>query len=297
VLGLLFNINMRLFLPFLCLVIALNTFGQAEIIRLEEIGQRMLQDENPDIRHQSQLDFSKLIDSLLQNANFFDWDLGKVKSLSAIASPDREFKLYTWNEPLENGEFRFYGRIFFKPVKGEKLMTVKLEDKHKEISKPKNKKLQPSEWFGAVYYQIVKKSHKRTNYYVLLGWNGNSTLSTMKVIDVLVWNPKTESISLGAPIFTGNQTLHRVIFEYAKQSSMSLKYQDKADRIVFDHLSPMSLSMKDQFEFYSPDFTYDSYQWKKGKFHFEKNIDARNDGLNEGNQDKKPEKGLAPKKP
>lgn len=288
---------MRLFLALCCFGFALSSLGQPELIRLETIGQQMLQNENPEVRHESLVLFSSLLDSLMLDASWYDKDLHQVKSLSALTSPDREFRIFTWNEPLENGEFRFYGRILFKPVRGEKPKVVKLEDKHRELTKAKTRKLQVSEWYGAVYYQMIKKAHKRTNYYILLGWNGNSSLSTMKVVDVLVIDSKSEKISFGAPIFTGNQTLHRVMFEYAKQSSMSLKYQEKGDRLVFDHLSPLNASMKDQYEFYVPDFTYDAYVWKKGKWHFEKNIDARNDGLNEGNQDKKPEKGLAPKKP
>ena len=75
---------------------------------------------------------------------------------------------------------------------------------------------------------------------------------------------------------------------------MSLKFNEKEDKIIFDHLSPIQANQKGLFEFYAPDFTYDAFVWKKGKWRLETNIDARNKDLNEGNQRKKPEKGLKP---
>jgi hypothetical protein len=273
-----------------------STFNSsAQLQRLEELGQKMLQNTEAPERAEAQILFTILLDSLMLEPSFFEKDLQEVKSLSAITSPDRELRLYTWNEPQKDGTYNFYGRILFNPKKAKTNKVIKLKEKKQELARIKTKKLNDQEWFGAIYYQLIQKSHKRNTYYILLGWNGNTALSNIKLIDVLQVSKNGQQVSFGAPIFTGNQTLSRVIFEYSEKASMSLKFQDNGSRIVFDHLSPINTNMKDQFEFYSPDFTYDSYNWKKGKWIFNKNIDARNDGLNAGDQRKKPEKGLQPK--
>jgi hypothetical protein len=77
---------------------------------------------------------------------------------------------------------------------------------------------------------------------------------------------------------------------------MSLRYQENKDWIVFDHLAPSQTSLEGQYEFYGPDFTFDAFQWEKKRWVFKANVDVRNEGLNEGKQSKKPERGLpAPK--
>ena len=59
---------------------------------------------------------------------------------------------------------------------------------------------------------------------------------------------------------------------------MSLRYEKKKKMIVFDHLSPSSPSLKGKYEYYGPDFTYDGFSFKKGIWHYRKNLEMRNDG-------------------
>jgi len=277
------------------LLLTCNYSASAQVLRLEELGQKMLQSTEASERSFAQIEFASVLDSLMLEPSFFEVDLQDVKSLSALTSPDREIRLFTWNEPQQDGTYNFYGRVLFNPKKSKSIKIIKLNEKKQELARIKTKKLNENEWFGAIYYQIIQKTHKKNTYYILLGWNGNNALSTVKLIDVLQVSKNGIQVSFGAPIFTGDKTLSRIIFEYSEKASMSLKFHENGNRIVFDHLSPINPTLKDQFEFYSPDFTYDSYNWKKGRWIFDKNIDLRNEGLNSGDQRKKPERGLQPK--
>ena len=68
---------------------------------------------------------------------------------------------------------------------------------------------------------------------------------------------------------------------------MSLHYQEKVSVI-----SPTSPSMQGQYEFYSPDFTYDAFRFEKGKWQFVSDYEAKNEGEEKGNKGKKVERGL-----
>ena len=47
---------------------------------------------------------------------------------------------------------------------------------------------------------------------------------------------------------------------------MSLKYEEQRERIIFDHLSPESPSMKNFYSFYVPDMSYDAFVLEGSKW-------------------------------
>ncbi len=267
--------------------------GQGYFELLEKLGQEMLNSTDDYIRKEASEEFAKRIDSLLANdRDFFEAELKDIRSLSSLDAPDKRFRILTWSSPNKDLSYNYFGRILYKEGKLVKYFVLK--DNGWKNSKPESRKLDNENWLGAVYFDLIKKKHRKKVFYILLGWNGNNAFSNRKLIDVLVFDNGTGSINFGAPIFLDKKTTYRKIFEYGEKSSMSLKFSENENQIIFDHLSPIQAMQKGQFEFYAPDFTYDAFNWKKGKWKIENNIDARNKDLNEGNQRKKPEKGLKP---
>jgi hypothetical protein len=84
----------------------------------------------------------------------------------------------------------------------------------------------------------------------------------------------------GMPVFLDDKKRKktRVVFSFNAQAVMLLRFNKKKKMIVFDHLSPASPSQKGQFRYYGPDFTYDGFQFKKGKWNYRSNLDLRNPG-------------------
>lgn len=277
---------------FFLIIIALFEKGISQDYKaiLEETGQSMLTAKSEAERKKSLTEFTSRIDSLLSaDEGFFQADLLQVKSLSSLKSSDNRIRIFTWNMPLDDGTYNYFGRIMLHWGKLTKVISLKAIDN--SSADLERKKLSPEMWKGAIYYDIIKKKHRKNTYFTLLGWDGNNSLSTKKIIEIIKVSRKGQ-LSFGAPILVEKKVLNRKIFEYSKKASMSLKYDSKKDRIVFDHLAPINSTMLGMFEFYSPDFTYDAYVWKNGKWLFEKNIDARNENLNDGNKTKPIEKGL-----
>jgi hypothetical protein len=65
------------------------------------------------------------------------------------------------------------------------------------------------------------------------------------------------------------------VFEFASTAVMSLRFKTDSS-IVFDHLAPFSPEYKDNFQFYGPDFSFDSYDLESGVWRFKTNVDIRN---------------------
>lgn len=270
---------MRYLLAFLLIQSA--GWAQVQPDSLEFWGNRMLNDSDPEKRIQAFAKLDSLMDIFLANPESFDTKLESVRSISALYAPDRKFRIITWNVPLHDGTYIFGGRVQLPAKKKKPYSVVKLKDKSAEINKPLSKTLSEENWYGALYYQITRQSYKKSEYYTLLGWDGNTIMSNKKLIDVLVLD--NNGIKFGAPLFDdGKRVTNRVFFEHSEKVTMSLKYQPKTSLIVFDHLSPSQPSLEGMYEFYGPDFTYDAYKFTGGKWRLIRNYEARNDDRNEG---------------
>ena len=110
----------------------------------------------------------------------------------------------------------------------------------------------------------------------MFGWDGATTSSNFKLIDVLVF--KGNTAKFGSPLFVNkNKVLKRVVFEFADKSTMSLKMDQKRNRIVFDHLSPETPALTGLYSYYVPDFSYDAYVWEEDRFILNEDVIAIND--------------------
>jgi hypothetical protein len=108
-----------------------------------------------------------------------------------------------------------------------------------------------------------------------LGYKANNLYSTKKVIEILTVSGG--KLNFNSPLFKAdNKTRNRIIFEFNAQILMTLKYEEKMNMIVFDHLSFEEPSQMGQYEHYVNDFSYDGFRFKRGKWIWVKDIDPRN---------------------
>jgi hypothetical protein len=280
-------------LYFFILSISTNSFAQSELWKESKV---MLYDTSESTRNSAQVRVAKIVDSLLQVPSGWDYPLDTIRFISALRASDDAFRIITWNVPQEDGTYRFFGRVRLKNNGKTAGKTVVLTDASASITKAGSKQIGSEEWFGALYYQIIKTKYKKSIYYTLLGWDGNTAFSNKKLVDVMLINTDG-TVKFGAPIFDdGKRTRHRFFFEHAERAVMSLKYQEKTGLIIFDHLAPSQPSLEGQYEFYAPDFTTDAFKFEKGKWVYIKNYEARNEDEVQPINRKKPERGLTPQK-
>ncbi len=234
---------------------------------------------------------------------FFPFD--SLTSVSRLTSPDEKFRIITWSVGRSDGTYDYYGFIQMNPKKNEGTLLYQLFDFSDSLNNPEISVCNRLNWFGALYYKLIKEKYNGKEYYTLLGWNGKGLVSGKKIIEVLTFSDKNTPV-FGADIFSGfakKKAAKRIIFEYSKKISMSLKYQQqyvsKGDNknwmIVFDRLVPMSSNLEGVYCYYVPASNiYDACVFENGKWKFIKDVDARNQPRKI--KQRKADKGLLPGK-
>ena len=201
-----------------------------------------------------------------------------LKRIGKVHSPDKKIRAITWNLPFSDGTQQYCGFIqHTQKKKAKKIYLYTLRDLSRDSSDPENEVYQPDNWFGALYYDILHNRYAGKAYYTLIGFDFNNRYSTKKVLDVLTLDQEL-NVRFGAPVFeTENKKLaNRIIFEYSAQAVMTLRYDPDIKMIVFDHLSPIESGLEGVYQFYGPDFSYDGYEFKSGKWRYRSNLDVRN---------------------
>ena len=207
----------------------------------------------------------------LKKEESFIYPFLQLNKLGKLSSADQQLRIYSWNIVLSDGNFQYFSLIQKKEKK--KFQIIELKD---VLQENPAQKYTASNWWGCLYYQIVPFKINKEVKYILFGWDGNSITTNKKIIEVLSFDA-TGSPVFGFPVFENRgKFTNRLLFEYAKQARMSIRYFEEEQRIIFDHLSPSSPQYRNQFEYYGPDFSYDALVFKKGKWILEENIDIRN---------------------
>ena len=114
--------------------------------------------------------------------------------------------------------------------------------------------------------------------YALLGWKGNNTKTSKKVIDILSFDEN--AATFGKAIFEGPKNTpvkNRIVFEYNRQNTMTLRLDKKEQLIAFDHLALIDSTMTGNFEYYASDSSFDGYRLVGNKLKLIENIELNND--------------------
>lgn len=290
---------MRVFcLLFLVFILSHFTYAQlseAEVTHfsqledsLNKLKNRVFYSKQEKNRFEANKQFIALWNEILkeEKSMFYPFDSLK-KDVSILMSPDKKFRLITWDMRREDFTYAYFGFIqvnnsktnkkgLFKKEKIEQYEVFQLLDKSGTVKTPENYVADPGKWFGMLYYDIIKSDD---DYYTLLAWDGNDKLVQRKFIDILSFKPD------GSPVFGKDvfkfpgKFAKRVMFEYAGEVAMSLKYNDNRKQIVFSHLAPNtdSPTLENQPQYYGPDGSFDALSSKKGKWIYEADIDIRKD--------------------
>jgi len=221
--------------------------------------------------------FIKTLVTALKTPSSFDFAFDSLQTISVVKSPDNTFRIFSWYVPTLEGTYHFFGTVQMATKDG-KLKLYPLIDETDQI-KDNNMITNNKQWYGARYYEIVPLivSGQNTSY-VLLGWKGNTSKTSKKVIEVLSF--KNEELQFGKAIFQGpknTEVKNRIVFEYNKLNSMTLRLDKKEQMIVFDHLAPFDPNMEGNFEYYASDSSFDGYRLIGNQLKLMENIELKND--------------------
>jgi hypothetical protein len=266
---------------------------------LKHIKDRVFFSKKEANRFEANRQFIALWNEILKDdkSMYFPFDSLKM-DISLLMSPDKKFRIITWNMLREDQTHVYFGFIqvnnsktikkgLFKKETTSQYEFFPLVDRSATVKTPENYVSDPSKWFGMLYVDCIKSDD---DFYTLIAWDGNDKLTARKFIDVLTFKPD------GTPIFGKDvfkfpgKFAKRIMFEYASEVSMSLKYNAARKQIIFSHLAPNTIdpTLEGQYQYYGPDGSFDALSMKKGTWVYEPAIDIRKDKDKNDNA-KKPE--------
>ena len=209
--------------------------------------------------------FKQYLFETIQNKNAFDYPFRGLTTVGTVVSDDKKIRMFNWNVEQDDQSQKYYCYILRFDDRKKEYLTSELIDNSFMLPARPDGILEGKDWYGALYYKIIPIVKGAKQMYTLLGYDAGTTMSNIKLIDVLSFtgnNPK-----LGSPIFkTNTETLKRVFFEHSEKAYMSLKYEAEYSRIIYDHLSPETPSMTGFYSYYVPDFSYDAFVYIKDKW-------------------------------
>jgi hypothetical protein len=194
--------------------------------------------------------------------NSFDYDFNSIQTVSAIRSEDERFRIFTWNLLLDSGKYMYFGAIQMN--NSDSLELYGLYDSSEYNRDIIYGQFDNRHWMGALIYQMHHYTHKRKDYYITFGWDGQDAKTTRKIIDVL-WFDEEGKPNFGEEIFDFDGDLQsRIIFDFNDRAAMTMRYDKNEQAILFANLVPINPMMVGIYENYVPDGTYDFLKLEKG---------------------------------
>ena len=236
-------------------------------------------------------------DLIVSDKNILNYSFDSLNGVSILSPKNNKFKLITWNLNKDDGTHTFFGYLlinnskrikkgFFKHETVEAYEHFKLLDKSWQIKNPETYIGSSDKWFGMLYTQLIECD----DFYTLIAWDGNDKLTQRKFIDVLYFKPNGEAV-FGKDVFKfPRKNPRRLMFEYSSDVTMSLKFNEKKNQIVYSHLAPREEGtvLEGQFQYYGPDGSFDALELRKDKWVTLEDIDARNE-KNKNDRAEKPD--------
>ena len=260
---------------------------------LKVMAHTIMNGENQAVKTEANNAFISTLQEVLQFERSFNYPFDSLKTISIKTSSDSKVRIYTWLLKKDSGSYQYFGFVHYKNKSKKRYEIITLNDNSENIRRPENEQLDNNNWYGALYYDIIYIKKKGRKYYTLLGWDGNNDISTKKIIDVMYFSGR-EKIKFGASIFKkGKTTTKRFIIEYNATSTISVRYEEKEKRIVFDHLIPMRKDLEGLHEYYIPDGTYNALKYTNGKWELKNDVAANNPSSKNPAREK-PKMGITP---
>ena len=276
---------MKYIVVILFVIISFNSYSQKgnnKLIAeyedtLKVIAHKIMNAESEEQRRLANNAFITNLNQALQYEKSFAFPFDSLVTISRIKSPDNIFRIFNWLLRKDNGTYEYYCIVHYHNKRRKRYDLIALTDNSANIRNPEHADLDAANWYGGLIYDIAYIKKTGLKYYTILSYDLNDSYSRKKILDVMYFSGKNK-IKFGLPIFkrSKNESQKRVILEYDSKTSVSVKYHKEKKQIIFDHLVPTRKDLEGLYEYYIPEGTFNSYNFKNGKWWLEEDIDIRN---------------------
>lgn len=243
----------------------------------------------------------QLFQEALEVDESFHWKWEFGTSISVLTSSDRQFRIITWPVVRDNGEYECFGFVQSYNSKTERYDVYTLHDKSDEIISVNEVLLDPDNWLGCVYQDLVETKHEGKLYYTLIGWSGVNALTQRKVIEPICFRSNSSKPQFGQALFRREKNLRRVVLEYSSRAMVNVRFdeqvvrtyenkkikkkgrtinmqvpkEEKMKMILFDEIAPMLPGMEGLPQYNVPTGVEMAYVFNNGRWELRDNAQGR----------------------
>ncbi|MEN9382388.1 MAG: hypothetical protein RI940_1271 [Bacteroidota bacterium] len=238
-------------------------------ISLQKLAIQIIEDSNIDNRYIADSIFTRSFVKTLNTPYSFNYTFDSLKTVSQIISPDKKFKIFSWQLKLNDDTCLQRAALQMNTPDG-KLKLLPFFDRSETFDAPEIEICNRKKWMGAIYYDIVLTENNNTKFYTLLGFDDFNNFTSRKVIEVIRFE-KDE------PIFGGNYftypkdetypdaPVERFVYYYKKGSNAYIKYNSESKQIILSELSSTNNDLKMKSTLV-PTGNEVFFTWKNGKW-------------------------------
>ncbi len=252
-------------------------------------------------RYNANEQFVQLMYEALSYEDAFYWKWNFGTSVSVLTSTDRQFRIITWPVVRDNGEYECFGFVQSYNPKSEQYDVYILNDKSDELVSLNEVVLEPENWLGSVYQELVETKHDGKVFYTLIGWTGVNALVQRKVIEPICFRTNSSKPQFGQALFRREKNLRRLVLEYSRNAMVNVRYDEQLVRtyenkkikrkgrtinmqvpkdekmkmILFDEIAPMVPGMEGLPQYYVPTGTEMAYIFNNGRWELRDNAQGR----------------------
>ena len=237
--------------------------------RLEQLAIQIQEDTIIQDRFKADSLFTKALVNTLKNNNSFNFSFDSLHSIKHIISPDRKFKIFSWQIDIGDGTYRQRAAIQLPTVNGQ-LKLLPLFDQSDFILNIAVGIYDRQHWIGAIYYDIIPIQFQGETLYTLLGYDEYTNGISRKIMEVIKFNNDE-------PVFGGDYFSYpkdpcfplapadRFVYQYKKGSNAIIKYETTTKSIVVSELTSTEKDLKN-LSTLVPSGNELHFNWMNGKW-------------------------------
>jgi hypothetical protein len=197
-------------------------------------------------------------ESIISQTGSFALSFDALPWISTIYAPDSSFRVFSWQLNQADSLFSYYGYLQFDD--GALVKFIDNEPAY-DLSYAQ---LNPENWLGARYYEMVPFEHKGEAAYLLLGFDAHSRWNRRKIAEPLFIQDR--QVQFGIPVF-GKEGIDfnrngksRIILTYSLETKTVLTYDEDIKMLIHDHFISFDGRFPGQGRTQVPDGSYEGYR-------------------------------------
>ena len=222
----------------------------------------VLRDTSAEMRFVATKKLIKTLVQALRTENSFAYKFPLVKNISIQYPADSSFRIFTWQLFVDDEHYQYFGAIQRNTSQLELFPLVDRSEQFTDLQAT----TAPTDWYGALYYNIHQFDTPTGRRYLLFGFDGYRFFDKRKVIEVMDFDDMGQPRFGHYPTFQQvdpktlepTDTLRRVVLEYSAESSVGSNFNPVEQAIVHDFLVEMGNPYNKQLSSY-PDGTFIGY--------------------------------------